>query len=135
MIASRRLSRILGQVPAPAFQRRFGYQANAGSLSAISREIGRTIIEALVFAFEVIQHRPRCQSKQCYSGYDDLFENVVVHGFCRFPALFVVMTYRRLNSTIERLQSTTGNDAMHLRPEDSSHRNSAKRYEPAHIFR
>jgi hypothetical protein len=100
----------IGAGAAPAFQRRLGYQASAGSLSAMSREIGRTIIEALVFAFEVIQHHPRCQSKQCYSGYDDLFEKVVVHGFCRFPALFVVMTYRRLNSTIERPRSTTGNE-------------------------
>jgi hypothetical protein len=53
------------------------------SLSATGREVGRAIIEALLFSFEMIQHDPRCQPKQCYSGYNYLFEKVVVHGFSR----------------------------------------------------
>jgi hypothetical protein len=53
------------------------------SLSATGREIGRAIIEALLFLFEMIQHDPRCQPKQCDSGYNYLFEKVVVHGFSR----------------------------------------------------
>jgi hypothetical protein len=53
---------------------------DAGSLSAIGREIGRAIIQAIFFRFDVAQHHPRCQSKQGYSGHDDLLEDFFVHG-------------------------------------------------------
>ena len=45
------------------------------------REIGRAIIQALFFWFDVAQHHPRCQSKQGYSGHDDLLEKFFVHGY------------------------------------------------------
>jgi hypothetical protein len=51
-----------------------------GLLSAIGREIGRAIIQAFFFSFDVAEQHPRCQSKQGYSGYDDLFEKFFVHG-------------------------------------------------------
>ena len=72
------------------------------------REIGRAIIQALFFWFDVAQHHPRCQSKQGHSGYDDLFEKVFAHGY------------------LDLLQKR--------RAKDSSHRNSAKQYEPTHTF-
>jgi len=81
---------------------------DAGSLSAIGREIGRAIIQAIFFWFDVAQHHPRCQSKQGYSGYDDLLEDFFTHGY------------------LDLLQK------RHAK--DSSHRNSAKQYEPTHTF-
>jgi len=56
-------------------------QSDAGSLTAICRKIGRAIIPALFFWFDVGQHHPRCQSKKRYGGYDDLFEKFFVHGY------------------------------------------------------
>jgi hypothetical protein len=80
----------------------------AGSLSAMGREIGRAVIQALFFRFDVAQHHPRCQSKQGYSGHDDLLEKFFVHGY------------------LDLLQK------RHAK--DSSHRNSSKQYEPIHTF-
>ena len=67
--------------------RALGSSTDAGSLSTIGREIGRAIIQALFFWFDVAQHHPRCQSKQGYRGYDDLLEKFFVHGYLEIGRL------------------------------------------------
>ena len=83
-------------------------QSDAGSLTAICREIGRAIIPALFFWFDVGQHHPR-------NPRSAMAVTMIFLGNSSFMAIW-----------------RSGDLKRHA--EDSSHRNSAKQYEPTHTF-
>jgi hypothetical protein len=60
---------------------RSAHCADAGPLSATGREIGRAVVEAVFFWFDVAQHRPHRQSNQSHGGYDNPFQQIVVQGY------------------------------------------------------